>query len=51
VFDDVKEQDAFIGGPSLVAWIDADGVEQEQPHFDPPEWMRARLREYLDREP
>lgn len=51
VFDDVKEEDAYIGGPSLVAWIDAAGHEQELPRFEPPEWIRAKLRNYLEREP
>jgi hypothetical protein len=51
VFDDVTEEDAFIGGPSLVAWIDGQGAEQEVPRFEPPEWIRAKLREHLEREP
>jgi hypothetical protein len=51
VFDDVKEEDAYVGGPSLVAWIDAGGAEQELLRFDPPEWVRAKLRKYMEREP
>jgi hypothetical protein len=51
VFDDVKEEDAFVGSPSLVAWIDAGGAEQELPRYDPPESVRAKLRKYLEREP
>ena len=51
VFDDVKEDDAFVGGPLLVGWIDAGGAEEELPRFDPPEWVRAKFRKYLEREP
>ncbi len=51
VFDGIPVADeytALFDGPRIVAWIDADGTETQRPYYEPPAWIRERMRERIE---